>query len=95
MFLSKLALNPHINKCFDFSVNVHLKQAKVVVYELSLKKDSTSNINDNDVHIYLEKKNPVTGAYEAVFEPQSFKFNSEETSIGTPKGYMLLNNKIQ
>ena len=87
-----LGKSSQIDKCFDFTVDVHLKQAKIVIYELSLKKDSTSNINDNEVHIYLEKKNPLSGVYEPVFEPTSFKLNQEETSTGTPKGYMILNN---
>ena len=79
-------------KCFDFTVDVHLKQAQIVVYELSLKKNSASNIDDKNVHIYLEKKNPKTNTYEAVFEPTSFIVNENETSVGTPIGYMILNN---
>lgn len=85
-----LGRSSQVDKCFDFTVDVHLKQAKVVEYELSLKKDSTSNISDEDVHIYLEKRNIATNLYEPVFEPVSFKMNESETNIGTPKGYMLL-----
>ncbi len=79
-----------IDQYFDFSVNVHLKQASKIHYELSIKKDSTTLLKDDEVRIYLEKKNPDTDMYEPVLEPSSFIPLKATTDIGTPKGYMVL-----
>ncbi len=83
-----------IDQYFDFSVNVHLKQASKIHYELSIKKDSTTTLKDDDVRIYLEKKNSKTGVYEAVMEPSSFIPLKASNNIGTSKGYMVLYDYI-
>jgi hypothetical protein len=79
-----------IEKCFDFTVNVHLKQASKIKYELAIKKDPASTINDQDVRIYLEKKNIEQDQYLSVSDPTFFKANVEQTDVGTPAGYMVL-----
>jgi hypothetical protein len=78
------------DKYYDFAVNVHLKQASNVHYEISVKKSYNSNIKDEDVRIYLEKRNEFTGAYEPVLQPTSFSPLKASTVIGSPKGSMVL-----
>ncbi|MBQ3307827.1 MAG: hypothetical protein IJG68_06540 [Bacilli bacterium] len=79
-----------IEKCFDFTVNVHLKQASKIRYELAIKKDPTSTINDQDVRIYLEKKDVAKEQYLSLLDPTFFKANEIPTDVGTPTGYMVL-----
>ena len=72
---------------FDFSVDTEIKDAKDVVYELSVKKVS-GNVNLNDIKIYLEKED--SGTYNSIMEPTIFKEEKKKTDIGTEKGNMIL-----
>ncbi len=72
---------------FDFSVDTEIKDAKEVVYELSVKKIS-GNVNFNDIKIYLEKED--RGTYNSILEPTIFKGQKKKTDIGTEKGNMVL-----
>ena len=72
---------------FDFSVDTEIKDAKDVVYELSVKKVS-GNDNLNDIKIYLEKED--SGTYNSIMEPTIFKEEKKKTDIGTEKGNMIL-----
>lgn len=72
---------------FDFSVDTEIKDAKSVVYELSIKKIS-GNVNLNDIKIYLEKED--SGTYNSIMQPTIFKELKKKTDIGTEKGSMVL-----
>ena len=72
---------------FDFSVDTEIKDAKDVVYELSVKKVS-GNVNLNDIKIYLEKED--SGTFNSIMEPTIFKEEKKKTDIGTEKGNMIL-----
>lgn len=72
---------------FDFSVDTEIKDAKDVVYELSVKKVS-GNVNLNDIKIYLEKED--SGTYNSLLEPTFFKEQKKKTDVGTEKGSMVL-----
>lgn len=76
-------------KYFDFSVDVSLKDANEVQYEISLKKDKkNSNILDKDIKIYLEKED--SGTYVSALKPHMFSAEKKTTDIGTKKGNMIL-----
>ena len=76
------------DKYFDFFVAVDLDKASEINYEISIKKDSSSTISDDNVHIYLEKKNG--NSYVSVFSPASFSPLNFSTEIGSSKDSMVL-----
>jgi len=76
-------------KYFDFSVDVSVKDANYVEYEISITKNSAnSSISDDDIRIYLEKEE--SGSYSKVFGPSKFKALKEKTKLGSGKGTMVL-----
>lgn len=76
---------------FDFSVEVLLDNASKVEYEISvIKNDKNSNIDDEDIRIYLEKEKE--GTYTKVFGPQEFKPLKKTNKFGSKKGSMPLIN---
>lgn len=78
-------------KCFDFSVEVDLKDAKKIEYEISVKKDSSkSNILDDDIRIYLEKED--SGSYSEYFGPKKYSPIDKKTKLGTEEGSMVISN---
>lgn len=78
-------------KSFDFSVDVDLKDASKIEYEISVKKDtSRSNVLDNDIRIYLEKEE--SGSYGEFFGPEKYIPLKKKTDIGTEAGSMVLAN---
>ena len=79
------------NSYFAFSVDVDLKEASKVEYEISLKKDEElSSISDNDIKIYLEKEN--NGVFMKSFGPEKFTPIDKTSNIGTSRGNMILAN---
>ena len=76
---------------FDFSVDVDLKKAPSIEYELAIiKDDKNSTISDEDIRIYLEKEN--SGSYSKVFGPENYKEIKEKSKLSSPKGSMVLVN---
>ncbi|MBP5678499.1 MAG: hypothetical protein J6X28_01565 [Bacilli bacterium] len=76
---------------FDFSVDVNLSDAPKVEYEISLIKDNTtSNIPDDDIRIYLEKEE--SGTYTKLFGPEKFTPSKNYSSVGSELGSMVLAN---
>ena len=74
---------------FDFSINVDLRGVSTLNYELSAKIDNlSSDINTDDIIIYLEKEE--SGTYTSVLEPTPFKKLEKKSDIGTSKDNMLL-----
>lgn len=73
---------------FEFSVETKLKEASEVDYEIAIKKNTTSTIEDKDIKIYLEKEN--SGSYAKVFGPDKFTGLKKATELGTKKGEMVL-----
>ena len=74
---------------FDFSIEVHLENAKTVEYEVAAIKDaSNSTISDDDIKIYLEKEN--SGTYTKVFKPAGYVPIERDTELGSPEGSMVL-----
>ena len=82
------------NGYIDFSVNIHMKQASAVEYEISLQKAKDNTIDDSNIHIYLEKKDSSTNLYQALFEPKSFDSLIKDTDTGSLMGNMLLNHEV-
>ena len=78
-------------KYFDFSVDVDLKDASKIEYEISVKKDTTrSNILDTDIRIYLEKED--SGSYGEFFGPEKYVPIKKKTDLGTESGSMVVAN---
>lgn len=74
---------------FDFFIDVNLKKAKYIEYEISVIKDSKeSTISNDDIRIYLEKEQ--SGTYSQVFGPSKYVPIKEETELGSEKGSMIL-----
>lgn len=74
---------------FDFSVETDLKKASRIEYELSVEKDDDySTIADSDIKIYLEKED--SGTYTRFYGPSAFKPLSNDSSLGSKKGDMVI-----
>lgn len=73
---------------FDFSVISTLSGYANITYEISAVKIATSTLDDNDVKLYLEKKE--SGIYTEVMKPTKFKPLSSESYIGSEEGTMVL-----
>ena len=74
---------------FDFTVNTDINDANKVIYEISIEKNlKVSNILNNNVKIYLEKQNK--GSYNACLNPTIFEPLTKKSTIGTPKGDMVI-----
>ncbi len=73
---------------FSFTVSAKLKSSNVR-YEVTAIKDSSSTLEDDDVRLYLEKSvdNEI---YLPVFGPSSFTPLKEQSSLGSPKGSMII-----
>ena len=79
------------NSYFAFSVDVDLKEASKIEYEISLKKDEElSSISDDDIKIYLEKEN--NGVFMKSFGPEKFTPLDKTSDVGTSRGNMVLAN---
>lgn len=76
------------NEYFDFTVNSKIVGDIKIIYEISLKKDPTSTIPDNEIRLYLEQEK--SGTYTQVMEPKNFIAEKSNTEIGTPRGEMVL-----
>lgn len=77
------------NEYFAFSVDVDLKEASKIEYEISLKKDDElSSISDNDIKIYLEREN--NGSFMKMFGPEKFTPLENTSDVGTSRGNMVL-----
>lgn len=78
------------DKFFEFNVDITQKDASEIEYEISVIKDKSSTISDNDVRIYLEKY--VNNKYVEVFRPSAFEGLSEDSKVGSKKGNMVIYN---
>ena len=77
------------NNYFDFFIDVDLKGAKYIEYEISAIKDSKeSNISNDDIRIYLEKEK--SGTYTQVLGPSKYIPIKEDSKLGSEKGSMIL-----
>ena len=77
------------NNYFDFFIDVDLKGAKYIEYEIAAVKDSKeSTISNDDIRIYLEKEK--SGTYTKVFGPSKYVPIKEDTKLGSEKGSMIL-----
>lgn len=76
------------NEYFDFTITSDIVGDVAVDYEIAAIKDSSSNIPDYDVKLYLEKQ--VSGTYEEFVAPTSFIPITSQSDIGSPVGSMIL-----
>lgn len=77
------------NNYFDFYIDVDLKKAKCIEYEIAAIKDSKkSTISNDDIRIYLEKEK--SGTYTKVLGPSKYIPIKEDTKLGSEKGSMIL-----
>lgn len=73
---------------FDFSVSSEFDNDSIVDYEITLIKDQSSTIPDEDVMVYLEKQS--SGTYAKVKDPQPFTAIKKKTKLGSPVKSMVL-----
>ncbi len=73
---------------FDFSVSSEFDNDSIVDYEITLIKDQSSTIPDEDVMVYLEKQS--SGTYAKVKDPQPFTAIKKKTKLGSPAKSMVL-----
>lgn len=74
---------------FDFTIDASFDSAEEIDYEIYIEKvGTTSTISDKDIRIYLEKQN--SGTYEKVLDPKEFTPLKKKSSLGSPKGSMVL-----
>ena len=74
---------------FDFFIDVDLKNATYIEYEISvIKNDKECSITNDDIRIYLEKEQ--SGTYTKVFGPSKFIPLKEDTKLGSLKNSMVL-----
>ena len=80
----------NIGEYFDFAVtsNIDYKSKISAKYEIAIIKDSSSTLNDNDIKIYLEKKDK--NKYIKVFGPTNFIGIDKQSKIGAPAGSMII-----
>lgn len=77
------------NNYFDFFIDLDLKKAKVIEYEISvINNKDNSTIPNDDIKIYLEKEE--SGTYSKVFGPDKYTPIKEKTELGSEKGSMIL-----
>lgn len=97
---NKLTMNDEIGRkisnvgeYFDFTVTTKMEELATIKakYEIALIKDSSSNISDNDVRIYLEKKEGKK--YIPIAGPIGFKKSEEDSKIGSPAGSMVIHSE--
>lgn len=74
---------------FDFFIDVDLKEAASIEYEISvIKNTKESTILDDDIRIYLEKEQ--SGTYTKVFGPSKYIPLKSDSKLGSSKGSMVL-----
>ena len=74
---------------FDFFIDVDLKNANYIEYEISvIKNEKGCSISNDDIRIYLEKEQ--SGTYTKVFGPSKFVPLKEDTKLGSLKNSMVL-----
>lgn len=78
----------NVNYYFDFTVNTNLRDSKKMIYEITINKDSSSDISDDSIRVYLEKQQ--SGTYSKVFGPQKYIPLTKKTDVGSPVGSMVL-----
>lgn len=77
------------NNYFDFFIDIDLKNADVIEYEISvINNKDNSTIPSDDIKIYLEKEK--SGTYSKVFGPSKYTPIKEKTELGSEKGSMIL-----
>lgn len=76
------------SRYFDFFIDVDLKKANSMEYEISVIKEKSSTISDEDIRIYLEKEE--SGTYSKVFGPSPFTPISKASELGSEKNSMIL-----
>lgn len=77
------------NNYFDFFIDVDLKKANYIEYEISvIKEKNECTITDDDIRIYLEKEK--SGTYTKVFGPSKYTPITKLSSLGSKKGSMIL-----
>ena len=76
------------NLYFDYTVNSSITGNAKIDYEVAIVKSSQCNLENNFIKVYLEKQND--GIYSKVFDPKLFSPIKKKTSIGTPKGSMII-----
>lgn len=82
------------NQMFQFSVSVAITGNTEVMYEVSAIKKEDSTLQNNEVRLYLEKKQETDVAYSAVNNPAPYVPLASETEIGSIKGSMLLDQGV-
>lgn len=74
---------------FDFFIDVDLKEAASIEYEISvIKNTKESTILDDDIRIYLEKEQ--SGTYTKVFGPSKYIPLKSDSKLGSSKESMVL-----
>ncbi len=78
---------------FDFTIRATLDTNTATIYEISAEKTLSSTLNDQEVKLYLERREG--NQYVQVLAPTVFTPLTEVSAVGTPAGEMVLEkNKI-
>lgn len=77
-----------VGQYFDFTVGTTISGKATIAYEISAEKDVNSTLRNEQVKLYLEKKEGAL--YEEEMAPTTFTPLSSTTEWGTEKGTMLL-----
>ena len=77
------------DRYFDFTIATEVENDATVVYEISLLKNTAiTNIQNDDIKVYLEKLKD--GSYVKVIGPITYSPISSSSEIGSPKNSMIL-----
>ena len=77
------------DRYFDFTVSTEVENDATVLYEISLLKNpAITNIQNDDIKVYLEKLKD--GSYVKVMGPTTYTPISASSEAGSPKNSMIL-----
>ena len=76
---------------FDFAVSSDFDSDSKVSYEVAIEKDESSTIPDENIMVFLEKE--TSGSYSKVDDPTVFTPRKKKSSLGSPKGSMVLDQE--
>ena len=77
------------DRYFDFTIATEVENDATVIYEISLLKNTAmTNIQNDDIKVYLEKLKD--GSYVKVLGPVTYTPISASSEVGSPKNSMIL-----
>lgn len=82
------------NETFEFTVSSSITGKTEVLYEVSAKKEDDSTLNNDEIRLYLEKKDSTSSSYVSVFSPSPYLPLEEDTPIGSKEGSMVMDQGV-